>query len=69
MIVFEHSDDRTYFVQLHLGGDRNFCYLIGDRQSGEAAAVDPGFHADQFLSEAAQRNLKIKMILITLHYR
>jgi hydroxyacylglutathione hydrolase len=65
MIVFEHSDDRTCFVQLHLGGDRNFCYLMGDRKSGEAAAVDPGFHARQFLSEAAKRNFEIKMILIT----
>jgi hydroxyacylglutathione hydrolase len=65
MIAFEDSNDRNCFVQFYLGGDRNFCYLIGDRQSGKAAAVDPGFQAGEFLSEASRRNLKIKMILIT----
>jgi len=65
MIVYEHSDDRSHFLQLHLGGDRNFCYLIGDRRSGDAAAVDPGFKADQFASAASQYDLKIRMILIT----
>ena len=65
MIIHEYSDDYIRFLQLHLGGDRNFSYLIGDRQSGEAAAVDPGFRADQFAAAAAQRDLEIKLILIT----
>jgi len=65
MIVYEDSDDRMHFLQLHLGGDRNFCYLLGDRRSGDAAAVDPGFRADRFASAASQRGLKIRMILIT----
>jgi hydroxyacylglutathione hydrolase len=65
MIIYEDSDERRHFLQLHLGGDRNFCYLIGDRRSGDAAAVDPGFRADQFAAAASQRDLKIRMILIT----
>ena len=65
MILHEYSDNQLCFLQLHLGGDRNFCYLLGDRPSGEAAAVDPGFSADQFAEIAAERNLKIKLILAT----
>jgi hydroxyacylglutathione hydrolase len=65
MIIYEYSDDSAVFVQLHLGGDRNFCYLLGDRQSGMAAAVDPGFGADRFAKAAADRALEIKRILIT----
>jgi glyoxylase-like metal-dependent hydrolase (beta-lactamase superfamily II) len=65
MIIHEYSDDRIHFLQLHLGGDRNFCYLLGDRESGSAAAVDPGFGADRFLQAAAERGLEIKKILIT----
>jgi hydroxyacylglutathione hydrolase len=65
MIVYEHSDNSIYFAQLHLGGDRNFCYLLGDRSSGEAAAVDPGFRADQFAEAATDRDLRIRHILIT----
>lgn len=65
MITYDCSDNSIHFLQLHLGGDRNFCYLIGDRRSGEAAAVDPGFRADLFAAAAAERNLKVKLILIT----
>lgn len=65
MITYDCSDNDIHFLQLHLGGDRNFCYLIGDCRSGEAAAVDPGFRADLFAATAAELNLKIKLILIT----
>jgi hydroxyacylglutathione hydrolase len=65
MISYEHSDDRIVFMQLYLGGDRNFCYLLGDRKSRIAAAVDPGFGADQFAEAAVKRSLDIRKILIT----
>ena len=65
MIVYEYSDNRLCFYQLHLGGDRNFCYLLGDRQTKSAAAVDPGFEAARFAEAAVERNLEIKQILIT----
>ncbi|MCP4292751.1 MAG: MBL fold metallo-hydrolase [bacterium] len=63
--VHDHSDRNMVFLQLELGGDRNFCYLIGDRQSGEAVAIDPGFDADSFNDIAKDRGLTIKHILIT----
>ncbi len=65
MMLRDYSDRRACFLQLQLGGDRNFCYLIGDLQSGEAAAVDPGFKAGQFAAAAADRGLTIRRILLT----
>ena len=65
MIIYEYSDDSTHFLQLHLGGDRNFCYLLGDRRSKTAAAVDPGFRAARFAAAASERDLTIRLILIT----
>ncbi len=64
-MFIDHSTNSLVFLQIHLGGDRNFCYLLGDRQSGEAAAIDPGFDAPGFAKIAAEHGLTIKYILIT----
>jgi len=64
-LLYTYSDGSICFLQLHLGGDRNFSYLFGDSASGEAAAVDPGFGPERFNEEAERHGLKIKHILIT----
>jgi len=64
-LLYEYSDDSICFLQLHLGGDRNFSYLLGDSVSGEAAVVDPGYSPELFNEEVARHGLKIKHILIT----
>ena len=64
-MIHDHSSGNTRFLQIHLGGDRNFCYLIGDTDSGEAAAVDPGFASDRFWEIAETEGLNITTILIT----
>lgn len=51
--------------QIHLGGDRNFCYLIGDDHTKEVAAVDPGFEPAQLASLAEMAGLTIRHILVT----
>jgi len=61
----DHSNGPSRFYQLHLGGDRNFCYLLADEVSGEAAAVDPGFEPDEMHRIACERGLHIRNILIT----
>jgi hydroxyacylglutathione hydrolase len=55
----------TTFLQLHLGGDRNFCYLIGEVGSGLAAAIDPGHDPDRLHAIAAEHGLTITEILVT----
>ncbi len=64
-MINDHSTSSLVFHQIHLGGDRNFCYLVGDLPSGRAVAVDPGFDAAGFHRIAVQNNLKISDILIT----
>jgi len=53
------------FQQWHLGGDRNFTYLMADENSGEAAVVDPGFNPGEIQGRADNLGLQIKHILIT----
>ncbi len=53
------------FHQWHLGGDRNFTYLLADETSGEAAVVDPGFEPAEILSRTIALGLEIQHILIT----
>lgn len=64
-MINDHSTESLIFLQIHLGGDRNFCYLAGDRASGKAVAIDPGFDAPGFQEIASQHNLDITRILIT----
>ena len=61
----DHSRGDIRFLQLHLGGDRNFSYLLGDAASGEAAVVDPGFEPGRLLDIAVDHELQIHHILIT----
>jgi len=64
-IIHEYRDGQIHFLQLHLGGDRNFCYVLGDSRTGQAAVVDPGFRANRLADIAAKRGLGIRDILIT----
>ncbi len=65
MIIHDHSDAEVRFLQLHLGGDRNFCYLLGDRETNAAAAVDPGYEPERMLAIAEEHGLRIRYILAT----
>lgn len=64
-VFLDHSRDGFRFLQMHLGGDRNFCYLLGDAGSGRAAAVDPGFGPERLLDIANENGLTIRHILVT----
>ncbi|HOX25982.1 MAG TPA: hydroxyacylglutathione hydrolase family protein [Candidatus Krumholzibacteria bacterium] len=65
MRVLDHSNEELTLLQVHLGGDRNWQYLIADPATGDACAVDPG-HAPRELADLAQRRgVAIRVILIT----
>ncbi len=59
------STERVVCLQFHLGGDRNFHYLLGDPGTRRAAAVDPGFEPEQFAAIAGEHDLTVAAILIT----
>src|SRR2546430_16436142 len=71
-------DDRLYFRQLLAGRDFahddqiarqmvNFVYLIGDRETGDAIAVDPAYGPAELVDLLAADGLRLAGVLIT-HY-
>ena len=73
------SDGRLYFRQLLAGGDIaredpvarqmvNLVYLIGDRDSGEAIAVDPAYAPGEVLDILAADGMRLTGVLATHHH-
>ncbi|HVW33522.1 MAG TPA: MBL fold metallo-hydrolase [Acidimicrobiia bacterium] len=71
-------DDRLYFRQLLTGRDLartdpvarqmlNFVYLIGDRETGEAVAVDPAYAPGDVIDTLAADGMRLTGVLAT-HY-
>ena len=72
------ENERLYFKQLLSGDDFaaedpmaqqmvNFVYLIGDRQTGEALAIDPAYDPAGILKVLEQDEMKLSGVLAT-HY-
>ena len=70
------GDDRLYFRQLLSGRDFassdplagqmvNFCYLLGDRESGEAVVVDPAYDVTGLLDLLAADDMRCVGVLAT----
>lgn len=71
--------DRLYFRQLLSGRDLatddpvaaqmvNFVYLIGDRETGEAVAVDPAYDVADVLEVLAADDMRLVGVLATHHH-
>lgn len=71
--------ERLYFRQLLSGRDfavgdpvatqmRNFAYLIGDRETGEALVVDPAYAVGQLLDVLAADDMRLSGVLVTHHH-
>ena len=72
------GSDRLYFRQLLSGRDfarsddfahqmRNFVYLIGDRETGEAVVIDPAYDIDGLLGIVEADDMRLTGALVT-HY-
>lgn len=53
------------FYQIDAGGDRNFAYLMADRDGGQAALFDPPPDASRYLSHLEEHNLKVVYVIVT----
>lgn len=56
---------RFVFEQLRVGGDRNFGYLLGDREVGVGVLIDPSFTPEAAVERARVQGLKVTHILNT----
>jgi hydroxyacylglutathione hydrolase len=53
------------FEQVRTGGDRNFGYLLADRNSREAVLIDPSYAPEVLLERAVEQNLRVTYIINT----
>jgi glyoxylase-like metal-dependent hydrolase (beta-lactamase superfamily II) len=71
--------DRLYFRQLLSGRDfaagdmiaaqmRNFAYLIGDRETGDAVVVDPAYAAGDLADAVEADGMRLSGVLVTHHH-
>jgi glyoxylase-like metal-dependent hydrolase (beta-lactamase superfamily II) len=51
--------------QVRTGGDRNFGYLVGDRDAGVAALVDPSYRPEALIERAEAQGLHTEYIINT----
>lgn len=57
------------FEQLHIGGDKNLAYLVGDESTRQVAAVDPGANPYMLLDRARELDARITHVIAThSHY-
>jgi len=53
------------FEQIRSGGDRNFGYLLGDREARVGVLIDPSFSPGTFVTRAREQRLTISHVLNT----
>jgi glyoxylase-like metal-dependent hydrolase (beta-lactamase superfamily II) len=53
------------FEQIRTGGDRNFGYLLADRQAGLGVLIDPSYSPETLVQRAQEQGLKITHIINT----
>jgi len=53
------------FEQIRSGGDRNFGYLLGDREARVGVFIDPSFSPGTFVTRAREQGLTITHVLNT----
>jgi glyoxylase-like metal-dependent hydrolase (beta-lactamase superfamily II) len=53
------------FYQIDAGGDRNFAYLVGDKDGGKAALFDPPPNSDRYQRLLGEHKLQVEYVFIT----
>lgn len=53
------------FHQIDAGGDRNFAYLVGDKEGGVAALIDPPPNAARYQELVDRHRLDVEYVVIT----
>ena len=53
------------FEQIRAGGDRNFGYLLGDRDAGAAVLIDPSYSPEVFVGRARDQGLQVRCLVNT----
>ena len=57
------SPGSLIFGQIRVGGDRNFGYLLGDRDAGQAVLIDPSYSPEVLVARARDQHLTVAFIV------
>ena len=63
--VVLQSRMQLVFEQIRAGGDRNFGYLLGDRDAKRAVLIDPSYSPDAFVTRATEQGLIVSHVINT----
>ena len=53
------------FEQIRAGGDRNFGYVLGDRDTGHAVLIDPSYSPEAFVQRCTDQGLTVTHVINT----
>ena len=53
------------FEQIRAGGDRNFGYLLADRNARQGVLIDPSYSPEQFVDRARAQGVEIRHVINT----
>ena len=56
---------RLIFEQIRAGGDRNFGYLLADRDAKQGVLIDPSYSPDVFVQRAADQGVTVTHVINT----
>lgn len=56
---------RFIFEQIRTGGDRNFAYLVGDRDAAEGVLIDPSYDPDAVVERSRAQGLATTHVINT----
>jgi hydroxyacylglutathione hydrolase len=56
---------RLVFEQIRTGGDRNFGYLLGDRDAKQAVLIDPSYSPETLVARAQEQGLRVTHVINT----
>lgn len=56
---------KLIFEQIRVGGDRNFGYLLADRDAGQGVLIDPSYSPETLVQRAADQGVTITYIVNT----
>lgn len=56
---------KLIFEQIRVGGDRNFGYLLADREAGVGALIDPAYSPDMLVDRATAQGIRITHVVNT----
>jgi len=56
---------RLVFEQVRLGGDRNFGYLVADRDAGVGVVVDPAYAPELLVERAREQRIRVTHVVNT----